>query len=436
MSLDEAKQDERRHAVIDLEEVGAPDLRREAEIVDPAENRRLPALLRKARSRLDWSQVPRLHQRSTKPVNLGRSLLWRFGLFVLLPTAIIAAYLFLIASDQYVAEARFAIRGNVEPMGDASLGEFTSLIRKHNSQDSFVVKEFIGSQNIVEQLEKAIGVSAMFSKPRVDLWARYWSPQPIEELTKYWNHQVSAHIDVISGIITLTVRAFTPEDALTIAKEVVQRSEKLINEISRRAQADMVRQSEIDAGKAQERLRKAYLDLQQFRNRWGIIDPAKSAESTSTTLLSLRRDKLKAESDLQVLRGSNLDEKSRSIQVLAASIVAIDQQIRQLQDQLTTDGIVPGSVTNMTQALLEFEGLQVERTIAEKLNESANFLLDRARVEAGKQHVFLSTFVPPALPDYSLYPRRVYALAVAFFCFLVLWSSVSLVVAGVNDQRL
>lgn len=242
MSLDEVKQQERQHEVIDLDAVGTPDLRHGIEIADPSDNRRLPALLRKARERLDWTQIPRLPQRSAKPASLAKSLAQRFGLFVLLPTAIVAAYLFLIASDQYVAEARFAIRGNVEPMGNAALGEFTSLIRKHNSQDSFVIKEFIGSQNMVEQLEKAIGVSTMFAKPSVDLWARYWGPQPIEELTKYWNHQVATHIDVISGIITLNVRAFTREDALTIAKEVVERSEKLINEISRRAQADMVRQ--------------------------------------------------------------------------------------------------------------------------------------------------------------------------------------------------
>lgn len=433
MSLDEVKEHER--GVIDLEAQHTPDLYRTTEVVPPP-SRRLPELLRKARARLDWTRAPRLPQRSTQPVNIGRSLLKQFSLFVLLPTGVMAAYLFIISSDQYVAEARFAVRGNVEPMGDTTLGEFTSLIKKHNSQDSFVIKEFIGSQNIVEQVEKTLGVSTMFSRPKIDLWARYWGPAPIEDLTKYWNRQVGAHIDVISGIITLTVRAFTPEDALTIAKDVVARSEALINDISRRAQADMVRQAEADALKTQDRLRKSYLGLQEFRNRWGIIDPAKSAESTALTLLTLRKDRFKAESDLQVLRGSNLDEKSRSIQVLVASVAAIDQQIRQLQDQLTTDGVTAGSATNMTQALLEYEGLMVERTIAEKLNESTTFLLDRARVEANKQHVFLSAFVPPSLPVASLYPQRGYALVVAFFCCLVLWSSTSLVIGGINDQRL
>ena len=83
-------------------------------------------------------------------------------------------------------------------------------------------------------------------------------------------------------------------------------------------------------------------------------------------------------------RCANLDEKSRSIQVLVANVAALEHQIKELKDQLTTDGVAAGSATNMTQALLEYEGLLVERTIAEKLNESANLLLDKARVAAGK----------------------------------------------------
>ncbi len=215
------------------------------------------------------------------------------------------------------------------------------------------------------------------------------------------------------------------------------RSETLINEISRRAQADMLVHAEADAARAQERLRKAHLALQTFRNRWGIIDPIKSAEATLTTIATLRKDRYKAESDLVVLRASALDEKSRSIQNLVSLMAALDQQIKKLTDGLTTDGATdadPGN--NITRALLEYEGLQIERTIATKLNESANLMVDRARIASGKQQIFLATFVEPALPVDSLYPLRGHATLVVFFCCLVIWSSVAMIIAGINDQRL
>lgn len=437
MSADTLKQKERLRGVIDFARRSVPDLRRGADTIEPVTDRAPRGFLRKAGERLDWRRLPGLRPAAPKPQSLIRYLLRRFGLFVLLPTAVVGIYLFAFAADEYVAEAKFAVRGNVEPMEDAPLGQFADLIQKHNSQDSFIARDFIQSQALVADIEQRLEVSKMFSRDEADFWSRYYGPQPLEYLTQYWRRHVVPRIDAVSGVVTLTVRAFRPEDALTIAREVIARAEVLINGISRRAQDDMVQQTQADADKAQARLRNAHLALQSYRNRWGIIDPIKTAEATLQNVAALRKDKLKAESDLQILRGSSLDEKSRSIQALVANVAALDFQIKQLQDQLTTEGLSGANPsTNITQALLEFEGLQVERTIAARLNESANFLLDKARIAAGSQKVYLVTFVPPALPMASIYPRRGTATLVAFFCFLTLWSSLALIVSAIKDQRL
>ncbi|MDG9423076.1 hypothetical protein OLF92_11370, partial [Streptococcus pneumoniae] len=83
-----------------------------------------------------------------------------------------------------------------------------------------------------------------------------------------------------------------------LARDIIARAETLINEINKNAKADMLAQAKADAETAQARLRNAYLALQTFRNRWGIIDPVKSAENTMSTLLSMRKDKIKNENDL------------------------------------------------------------------------------------------------------------------------------------------
>jgi capsular polysaccharide transport system permease protein len=437
MSFDDVKDDTREGEIVTFAASAMPELRRSAETIRPVpEKRNARALMASIRERMDWTRLPGLGPREEDTSTYGSRIIRRVGLFVLLPTLVIGLYLFGFASNQYVAEAQFAVRGNVEPMENISLGQYTNLIQKHNSQDSFIVRDYIGSQTMVEALEKSIGISKMFSRPEADFWTRFDPSDPIEDLTKYWRKHVEAHIDSISGVIRLTVRAFTPEDALTITREVVARSETLINAISKRAQADMVAQAQADAATAQERLRNAHVALQSFRNQWGVIDPIKSAEGTLTTLNTLRKDKLKNENDLQVLRSSNLDERSRSIQTLVANGAAIDQQMKLLQDELTSAGAAAGGGPNLTEALLQYEGLLVERTIAEKLEESVSGMLDRARIAASKQHIFLATFVPPVLPTDSLYPERGHTLLVAFFCFLVIWSSCSLLVAGIRDQRM
>lgn len=437
MSLDDVKEDQREGELVTLIQPTMTDLRREAETIRPIpEKRGKLALLRSASTRLDWRRLPGLRpsQPDAEEASYAGMLMRRVGLFVLLPTAVVALYMFAIASDQYTATAQFAVRGNVEPMEHASLGQFTALIQKHNSQDGYIVRDYIQSQAMVEALEKSIHISKMYSRPEADFWARYDPRDPIEQLTKYWHKQTSAEIDAISGVIRLNVRAFTPEDAVTIAREVVTRAEVLINDISKRAQADMVAQAKSDATAAEERLRKAHLAIQSFRNQWGLIDPVKTAEGTLTTLTLLRKEKIKLDSDLQVLRSSNLDERSRSIQTLAAQSNALDQQMTSLQNEMTSSGSADGR-QNLTEALLAYEGLLVERSIAEKLEESAHTLYDKARISASKQQIFLATFERPVLPTESLYPERGRTVFVMLFCFTVLWSSFTLVKAGIRDQR-
>ncbi|BAQ45671.1 MULTISPECIES: capsule biosynthesis protein [Methylobacterium] len=434
MDADEVKRRDRLGSMIAFARRTVPELRRNAETVEPIApadgRRRLPALLNPLR----WTRLPLVPGEGTQNRVLAR-LLRNIGLFVLLPTAVVGIYLFAFAADQYVVEARFAIRGEVEPMGNVALGEFSSLIQKNNSQDSYIVQEYIQSQPMLESAQKELNVVRMFTRDEADFWTRYSGDKPIEELLKYWRKRVQVHIDLISGVMTLTVRAFTPDDALAIGQHVVARAEALINAISSRAQQDMLKHSKDDLAATEERLRKAHLALREFRNRWGIIDPAKSAEATMTTLLSLRKDKIKSENDLQVLRGSGLDEKSRSIQTIVASLTATNQQIKQLEDTLTSDGVAVGG-RPVSEAILEYEGLMVERTIAEKLNDSATMMLDRARVAANRQHVYLAVFVPPTRPELSTVPMRGHALFVAFFAFVVIWGCSSLLIAGVKDHNM
>ncbi len=265
MSLDDVKDDTRESEIVTFAAPTMTELRRSAETIRPVpEKRGAQALAAAIRQRLDWTQLPGLRPRREDTSSYGARIIRRISLFVVLPTLVVGLYLFGFASNQYVAEAQFAVRGNVEPMENISLGQYTSLIQKHNSQDSFIVRDYITSQTMVDALEKSIGLSKMFSRPEADFWTRFDPKDPIEDLTQYWRKHVDAHIDSISGVIRLSVRAFTPQDALTIAGEVVRRSEALINEISKRAQSDMVAQAETDAKTAQDRLRKAHLAFRAF----------------------------------------------------------------------------------------------------------------------------------------------------------------------------
>jgi capsular polysaccharide transport system permease protein len=359
-----------------------------------------------------------------------------FTTFVILPTAVVGLYLFLIAADQYVVEARFAVRGITEPL--ANPNGMVSMIQisgtsGNNNQDGLIVTSYIDSLPLVREADKALDLRAMFSRGEADFLTRMSPDVTPEDLLKYWRKRVITRVDAISGIITLEVRTFDPADGVRLANFVLKRAEDLVNEISRRAREDAIARNREEADKAERRLKAAHLAMQDFRNRWGIIDPAKTAEAALQTVVGLRREKLKLENDLQVLRAT-LDDRSRTVQTIVATLQAVDRQIAEQQAQLTSEGATKS--TNTTQAILEYEGYVIERTIAEKIHESTQGMLDRARVMAEKQQIFLTTFVAPSLPEDSAYPKRGWAMFTAFFSFLVMWSIGALLQAGVRDHRI
>ncbi|ACA19200.1 capsule polysaccharide export protein-like protein [Methylobacterium sp. 4-46] len=433
MSVDEVKRRDRLGGVIAFARRSLPELRRDAETILPVDaprSRRALQLLNPLR----WTRLTR-PEVDPRPRRIGAGLVRNFVIFVVAPTFVSGIYLFLLASDQYVVESRFAVRGETLPLGEVRIGEFSGLIQKNNNQDTYIVAEYIRSTPMLESAQQALDVRAMFTRREADFWARYSGKTPIEELLKYWRKHVQTSIDLVSGIITLKVAAFTPEDGVRIAQHIVGRAEALINGISERAQEDMLRHSREEVQKASDRLTQAYVALREFRNRWGIIDPIKSAEATYTTMIELRKEKIKLENDLQVLRSSSLDEKSRSIQAIVANIAALDQQLKHLQESLTSDAMA-GDAPNAARALLEYERLVIERTVAERLHESAVGMLERARIAAGKQSVYLATFVPPAQPQYATLPERPETLFVIFFCLLVAWGSATLLIEGVKDHNI
>ena len=85
-------------------------------------------------------------------------------------------------------------------------------------QNAYIVTSYIQSRAIVDNLNKTLNLREIFRRPEADFWARLKRNASIDELTDYWKTMVSTYIDAPSGIVTLQVRAFRPDDAVALAK--------------------------------------------------------------------------------------------------------------------------------------------------------------------------------------------------------------------------
>jgi capsular polysaccharide transport system permease protein len=362
-------------------------------------------------------------------------ILWyTFIICVCLPAIIYFAYLLLVASAEFESEARFAVRGPSEARNAAitdALASLSSVVGgRSTAQDSFIVADYIRSRTIIEDLGGKGVVENIYSKRDVDWFSRLASEQTLEDVWDYWRHKITAIIDTQSNVLTLRVRAFAPGDAKDLADRIVQRSELLVNEISERARSDALSRAQTEVNLALQRLAKLRAALLEFRTASSTIDPVGSATSLSETLTTLSREKITLEGNREALK-SVMDKNAPTLRFLSTQIESIDQQIRILQDKLTSR---TESSSTLSGQLAVYEDLQLQSQFAEKLFTIAQAGYEKARAEQDKQQLYLVTIVRPTMPEEAAYPKPFVSAAVVFAVCLMFWSMVTLVVASIGDH--
>jgi capsule polysaccharide export protein KpsE/RkpR len=185
-----------------------------------------------------------------------------FVLFVVVPIVLAGVYFNSYASKQYLSEFRFSVKDTSSPSNPNVDGLLTAAgIGNSVGTENYLVTEYLTSRQAVEDLQARIHVIDLYSRPGIDWWSRYDAAQPLERFVGYWQKMVSARYDQVTGIASVQVYAFAPQDALLITDTMVKLSEDLINRIARRTQNDAVRFAEIEVTKAQERLTQVRAQL-------------------------------------------------------------------------------------------------------------------------------------------------------------------------------
>ena len=321
-----------------------------------------------------------------------------FALFVAAPALASVVYLMFVASDQYVAETKFALRtAQMETTKDKSSAGQTGAGAQSTSlglpaiagQDAHVVAAYIRSPAILRDLPSALDIREIFRRPEADAWARLPARASAEAVADYWRSMVSTYVDGLSGIVTVSARAFRRDDALALVTEISAASERLVNVLSTRARADAMARAETEVKRAEGLVRAALADMRAFRDSERVISPAAEATNASTLLLNAMGERIRLQSELsaaeRVMSGG-----APTLTSLRARLQSADQQIEGLKAQLTG-----GGARTVSASIARYEELELQRQFAEKLYLMSQEALERARQKAERQSVYLSAFVPP-----------------------------------------
>ena len=116
------------------------------------------------------------------------------------------------------------------------------------------------------------------SRPEADFLARYpafLARRSIEALHRRFDDFVYPYFDDSTGISTLYVYAFRPEDARSITTAALVHAENLINGLNARQQKDSIAFAQDMVQKAAAKVREAQQVITEFRNSEKLFDPTR-----------------------------------------------------------------------------------------------------------------------------------------------------------------
>ncbi len=333
-----------------------------------------------------------------------------------LPTLLAAIYFGLFASSQYVSEARFAVR-SAEHAG-VNLSGVSALKGMAEVQDSLIIADYLKSLAVVEALEEKIRLRELFSRSGIDWFSRFNPDRPIERLERTWRSQIDTAIESPSGIITVKVWAFSPEDSLKIAQAIVSLSEDMVNKLNARTREDAIAQSQAELARSEDRLRKARAAVRDLRNEVGVIDPVRANEGIGKLIGELESDLALIDQEIGTARRT-LGPGAPQFAVLEARRQAIRDNIAALKARLTAPA--GADKDTLSAVMTRYDTLDLERQIAEKQYTADAAALEEARVVSERQGMYLATFVKPVPAQEADWPHRFWLPAAAALIFSLVW---------------
>jgi capsular polysaccharide transport system permease protein len=360
-------------------------------------------------------------------------MLVRWHLFlvcVVLPTAVAVSYYGFIASDVYVSQSLFVVRSperqSASPLGMLFKGAGFSRAQ----DDAYVVNDFMRSREALMALETKLGIKQKFADEAIDPFSRFAGIDPdqsFEAFHRYFQKHAEQQIDSLSSITTLTIRAYSAQDAQRINEELLRLSEARVNQLNTRGRQDLIDFARQEVADAQRRALDASLMLADYRNRKGVIDPERQTAIPLQQIAKLQTELLAAKTQLaQVML---VAKENPQIPGLKQTVAMLEKEIEVESAKVTGD-----AKQSLASKAADYQKLALNKDFADKMLAGALTTLEQARSEAQRQQLYLERIAQPSLPDAALEPQRIRSILATFLMGLVVWGVAALMTAAVKEH--
>lgn len=353
-----------------------------------------------------------------------------FVLTVVLPTFLAIAYFGFLASDVYVSESQFVIR-SPDKQSMTGLGVLLKSSGFSSADDEvYAAQDYVRSRDALKALNANGAVARAYGNKSISIFDRF-DPLGLsgsfEELYKFYQGKVGVGYDTSSAVATLTVRAFSPDDAYRFNSQLLALAEGLVNRLNTRGRHDMVQFAAREVEDAQSEARNAAVALAAFRNTHGVVDPEAQAKAQLDMISKLQDQLISARVQLEQLQ--KMAPENPQVPILTTRISGLQNQIDQQM------GRVAGDRRSLSAAAVQYEKLELERELADKRVAAAMTSLQSAEDEAQRKQAYVERIAEPSRPDEAAEPRRLRGIFATFVLGLIAWGILRLLLAGLREHH-
>ncbi|AGW12728.1 putative lipopolysaccharide biosynthesis protein [Megalodesulfovibrio gigas DSM 1382 = ATCC 19364] len=354
----------------------------------------------------------------------------KFFLYItVIPSLLCIVYFGFIETDRYLSESRFVVRQQ-ERKSTSSLGVLLQSVGITSArEEAFTAKDFVLSRDALRLIDNSINLRAAFTRDGVDPFSRF-NPlnldDSFEELFAYYSKRVRMEVDLTSSIAILKVEAFTPEDATRINTELLLLAEGLINKLNERARTDTIAFAAQQVEEAEVDAKASALALSAYRDQETLFDPAQQSTMQLQQVFKLQAELITVRGHIAQFRESASE---------SPQMKALQRRAHELQKEIDNEmAKVTGGSDSITQKVIEFERLMLDRDFSDKRLSAALGALEQARSEAQRQQLYLERIVAPNLPDTPIYPKRIRNILTAVGVLIMLYGVVKILMIGLMEH--
>lgn len=350
--------------------------------------------------------------------------------FILVPSIVVAFYLYTLQPDRYVSTASVLIKDTGVAQVETGLFDNLGIKASTASVDEQLLQSYIQSPDMLNKLDQEMDVKSHFSQSR-DFIFGLSKGDPYEEFIAFYRKYVTVAPDADSGLLTITVQAYEPAFAQALARKILTASELFVNEASQ-AIAKREMQFALDEIKRSQSLLKAAKQaLLEFQNRYNIVSPDSEGDSLFAIIFQLEGELAQTEAAIGQSK-SYLNANAPQVSVLNSKANSLRKEIATQKERIL-GAAEKGEKLNELGA--RFQSLSLDLELATTLYTSALNAYEMSRLQAAKQIKHLVVSSKPQLPEQSLYPKRWYIWLTVFFILTIIFLIYRLILASIAEHN-